>query len=89
MFLFLVPTLPFRVVLLLQLITDLMVLVPLIINYLPDHSSNGGISTSTANITAGLYVAKVTSTTYQGVDLTLCQASHPMPVCSCYYSQVT
>jgi hypothetical protein len=62
---------------------------PFTINYLPDTSGNGGIPANTINITAGLYVAKVPSTTYQGVNLSLCGASHPMPACRCYYSQIT
>lgn len=63
--------------------------VPFTINYLPDTSANGGIPATVANITAGVYVAKVPSTTYQGVNLSLCAASHPMPACRCYYSQIT
>ena len=42
-----------------------------------------------ANITAGVYLAKVPSTTYQGVNLSLSAASHPLPACRCYYSQIT
>ena len=62
---------------------------PFTINHLPDISANGGIPATTANITAGLYVAKVPSTVYRGVNLSLCNASHPMPACRCYYSQIT
>ena len=63
--------------------------VPLTINYLCDTSGNGGIPATTANITAGLYLAKVPNTTYNGVNLGLCAASHPLPACRIYYSQIT
>ena len=63
--------------------------VPFTVNYLPDTSANGGIPATTANITAGLYLGKVPSTVYQGVNLSLSGASHPMPACRCYYSQIT
>ena len=62
---------------------------PFTINYLCDLSANGGIPATTANITAGVYLAKVPSTTYQGVNLSLSAASHPLPACRCYYSQIT
>ena len=54
---------------------------PFTINYLCDTSANGGIPATTANITAGVYLAKVPSTTYQGVNLSLSAASHPLPAC--------
>ena len=59
------------------------------INYLPDTRANGGIPATVANITAGVYIAKAPSTTYVGVNLSLCNTSHPMPACRCYYSQIT
>ena len=62
---------------------------PFTINYLPDTSANGGIPATVANITAGVYIAKVPSTTCQGVNLSLSAASLSMPACSCYYSQIT
>ena len=36
---------------------------PFTIYYLPDTSANGGIPATVANITAGVYVAKIPSTT--------------------------
>jgi len=62
---------------------------PFTINYLPDTNGNGGVPGTATNITAGIYVAKVPSTTFNGVNLALCNASHPMPACRCYYSQIT
>ena len=59
------------------------------INYLPDTSANCGIPATVANITAGLYVAKIPSTTYVGVNLSQANINHPMPACRCYYSQIT
>ena len=59
------------------------------LNYLPDTWENGGIPANVANITAGLYIAKVPSTTYRAVNLSLCNAFHPMPAWRRYYSQVT
>ena len=62
---------------------------PFTINYLTDTSANGGIPTTTANLTAGLYLAKVPATTYNGINLSTSQASHPLPACRIYYSQIT
>ena len=42
---------------------------PFTVNYLPDTSANGGIPATVANITAGIYIPKVPSTTYVGVNL--------------------
>ena len=54
---------------------------PFTINYLPDTSANGGIPATVANITAGVYVAKIPSTTYVGVNLGSAGVNHPMPAC--------
>lgn len=62
---------------------------PFTINYLTDTSANGGIPTTTANLTAGLYLAKVPATTYNGINLSTSSASHPLPACRIYYSQIT
>ncbi len=40
-------------------------------------------------ITAGLYIAKVPATTYNGVNLSNRNASHPLSACRIYYSQIT
>ena len=62
---------------------------PFTINYLSDTSANGGIPTTVANITAGLYLAKVPATSCNGVNLSSSSASHPLPACRIYYSQIT
>ena len=54
---------------------------PFTVNYLPDTSANGGIPATTANITAGLYLAKIPSTTYVGVNLGIGARANPMPAC--------
>ena len=62
---------------------------PFTVNYLADTSANGGIPATTANITVGLYISKIPSTTYQGVNLSSAGAPHPCPACRIYYSQIT
>ena len=62
---------------------------PFTINYLTEQSSGGGIPATTANITAGLYLAKVPATSYNGINLGNSAASHPLPACRIYYSQIT
>jgi hypothetical protein len=62
---------------------------PFTINYLCDTSANGGIPTSVANITAGLYLAKPPATSYNGINLATSAASHALPACRIYYSQIT
>ena len=62
---------------------------PFTIYYLQDTSENVGIPATVANITAGVYVAKIPSTTYVGVNLSQANINHPMPACRCYYSQIT
>jgi hypothetical protein len=62
---------------------------PFTINYLTEASASGGIPATTANITAGLYLAKVPATSYNGINLGNSAASHPLPACRIYYSQIT
>jgi hypothetical protein len=62
---------------------------PFTINYLNDTPANGGIPLTVANITAGLYLAKPPATTYNGVNLATSGASHSLPACRIYYSQIT
>ena len=62
---------------------------PFTVNYLNDTAANGGIPATTANITAGLCIAKIPTTTLVGVNLGNAQLPHPMPSCRCYYSQIT
>jgi hypothetical protein len=62
---------------------------PFTINYLNETSANGGIPASVVNITAGLYIAKPPATSFNGINLANSQASHLLPSCRIYYSQVT
>ena len=62
---------------------------PFTINYLKEASASGGIPATTANITAGLYLAKPPATSYNGINLSSSAASHPLPACRIYYSQIT
>ena len=62
---------------------------PFTINYLTEASASGGIPATTANITAGLYLAKPPVTSYNGINLSSSAASHPLPACRIYYSQIT
>lgn len=62
---------------------------PFTINYLNATSANGGIPATVANITAGLYIAKPPATSYNGINLANASASHPLPSCRIYYSQIT
>jgi hypothetical protein len=62
---------------------------PFTINYSPDAGNLGGIPATTANITAGLYLAKPPSTTFNGVNLIGSGYSHQLPTCRIYYSQIT
>jgi len=62
---------------------------PFTINYLNETSANGGIPATVQFITAGLYINKPPATSYNGINLNNSQASHPMPACRIYYSQIT
>ncbi len=63
---------------------------PFTVNYLTEHDAAGGITANTANITAGLYLAKIPATSFNGINLANAQgASHPLPACRIYYSQIT
>ena len=61
------------------------------INYLNETAASGGLgSTTLANITPGLHLAKVPATTYNCVNLsTSAASSHPLPACRIYCSQIT
>lgn len=61
---------------------------PFTINYLNETSVNGGIPATTANITAGLYINRPPATSFNGINLANSQASHPLPACRIYYSQI-
>ncbi len=62
---------------------------PFTVNYLNDVPANGGIPLTTANISAGLHIAKIPATTYNGVNLCNAGASQPLSACRIYYSQIT
>jgi hypothetical protein len=62
---------------------------PFTVNYLPDTGAQGGVPTTSANITAGLYLAKPPSTTFNGVNLSTSGYSHYLPACRIYYSLIT
>jgi hypothetical protein len=59
---------------------------PLMLNWL--GASNAAVPTSTANIVAGLYIAKPPITSFNGVNLSASNASHPLMNCRLYYSQI-
>jgi hypothetical protein len=64
---------------------------PLLVNYIPSITSGGtqGVPVSTANIVAGLYIAKPPSTSYgNGVNLVNSGVAHPLGNCRSYYSQI-
>jgi hypothetical protein len=62
---------------------------PFTVNYLNETSANGGIPANTANITAGLYISKPPTTSFNGVNLASSSANHSLPACRIYYSQIT
>ena len=61
---------------------------PLMINYLNDLSTKGGLPATTVNLSAGLYIGKPPTTSFGGINLGLSQASCPLPACRIYYSQI-
>ena len=63
---------------------------PCILNYLNDTPANGGIPLTTTNISFGLYIAKPPTTSFSAfnVNLGASNASHPMPACRIYCSQI-
>ena len=61
---------------------------PFTINYLCDQSTNGGIPLTVTNLVAGCYLNKPPTTSYAGINLSLSGASHPMPACRIYFSQI-
>ena len=61
---------------------------PFTINYLNETSANGGIPATVANLTAGVYIRNPPATSFNGVNLALSAASHPLPACRIYYSQI-
>ena len=63
---------------------------PVILNNLPDFSANGGIPTTTTNISFGVYISKPPSTSLgsASVNLSLSGASPLIPACRIYYSQI-
>ena len=61
---------------------------PLMINYLNDLSTKGGLPALTKNISAGCYIGKPPTTSYGGINLGASGASFPLPACRTYYSQI-
>ena len=62
--------------------------VPFAINLLNDSSANGGIPLTTTNIVAGWYISKPSSKSLFDINLPLSGASHPLPACRIYSSQI-
>lgn len=62
---------------------------PFTVNYLTEMSASGGIVDTTAFITAGLYLVKPPATSFNGINLANSAASHSLPACRIYYSQIT
>jgi hypothetical protein len=60
------------------------------VNYLSGTNANGGLPALATQISAGLFIGRtpITSVAPAGINLALSGASHPMPACRCYYSQV-
>ena len=61
---------------------------PFTLNHLADTSANGGIPATTTRIIAGLYIVKPPTTSFHGINLANSGASHPLPCCRMYYSQI-
>jgi hypothetical protein len=62
---------------------------PFTVNYLTEASASGGIPATTAFITAGLYLVKPPTTSFNGINLGNAGSSHSLPACRIYYSQIT
>jgi hypothetical protein len=62
---------------------------PFTVNYLNAANTAGGTPLTTAFITAGLYIANPPNTSFNGINLKLSGATHSMPACRVYYSQIT
>lgn len=58
---------------------------PFTINYLDVAS---GVTGGTTHIVAGLFINKPPTTSLSGINLALSNASHNMPACRIYYSQI-
>ena len=50
--------------------------------------SKWGVPTGTTNIVAGCYLNKPPAPSYAGINLSSAGASHPLPACRNYYSQI-
>jgi len=59
---------------------------PLMVNWL--GGNNTAVPVDTANIVAGLYIAKPPITSFNGVNLANSNAAHPLMNCRLYYSQI-
>lgn len=61
---------------------------PFTVNWIPDASTAGGIPTGVTDIVAGCYIRSPPTTSFSGINLGASGASHPMPACRIYYSQI-
>ena len=59
------------------------------INWLGNTVANGGIPATVTGIVASLYINKPPITTFNGINLSLSAAQHPLPNCRLYYSQIS
>ena len=64
---------------------------PLMINYQEGSATAGTglLPANTANIVAGIYIARAPTTSFAGVNLGANTVAHPLTNCRLYYSQVT
>lgn len=61
---------------------------PLVVNYLPYTSGNGGLPLTVTNLVTGFFIGRPATTNLASVNLSLSGASHPMTSCRCYFSQI-
>ena len=63
---------------------------PMTVNLLADTSANGGFPALTTYVACGIFIGKAPTTNIGTANANLAAggASHPMPACRCYYSQI-
>ncbi len=61
---------------------------PFSLNHLSDIGAIGGIPAATTRVVAGLYIVKPPTTSFHSINLANSGASHPLPCCRMYYSQI-
>ena len=62
---------------------------PFTINYLPDTSANGGLTTGCTKLAAGCFIGKAPITNAEGINLGSSNAAHPILACRYYYNKIT